>query len=63
MEDEADDLLPGQRGKSPTPDELAKREALAKSPVGRLGRLRSWITVLVAIAAVAACYFWLIRTQ
>jgi hypothetical protein len=54
-----DDLTPDQRGKRPTERELAARKKLSMSRIGRWGRPRSWATVVVAIAAVIACYLLL----
>jgi hypothetical protein len=52
-----DDLSPEQRNALPRPAEVADRQWRQDSGRGRLGRLRSWLTVLVALLAVIACYF------
>lgn len=46
-----------------TAAELHAREQQIESPLGRWGRLRSWLTALVALAAVAACLLLLRHTQ
>jgi hypothetical protein len=56
MPAEPDDLTPEQRGRTPAPDELHRRERLPFSRLGRWGRPQSWATVAVAILVVIACY-------
>ena len=51
-----DDLTPEQRGRSPSGRELRARTRLFHSRFGRLGRPRSWATVLVAILVVGFAY-------
>jgi hypothetical protein len=55
MSPEPDDLTPLQRGKRPSPNEMASRKELSLSRVGRWGRLRSWATVAVAVLALFVC--------
>jgi hypothetical protein len=45
-----DDLLPEQRGEAPSRADLASREVERRSPLGRPGRLRSWLTILATLA-------------
>jgi type VI protein secretion system component VasF len=56
MPPDPDDLTPQQRGKSPSPSELASRQGRSFSRMGRWARLRSWATVLVAILVLLVSY-------
>ena len=59
MAPQPDDLTPQQRGKTPSPGELASRKVLSLSRLGRWGRLRSWVTVAVAVVALFVCFLLL----
>ena len=56
-----DDLTPEQQGKTPSPAALARRERHGRLGHGRLGRLRSWVTILVGLLTLAVCLFLLVR--
>jgi len=56
MPPDPDDLTPQQRGKAPSPGELASRHGLSFSRLGRWARLRSWVTVLVALLVLLVSY-------
>ena len=60
---EPDDILPGQRDALPTDAEVAERQVLEESPVGRWSRLRSWGAIAVAILAVVVVYLLFGRTD
>ena len=51
-----DDVLPEQKGAVPTDSEIAGRRRLLRSRTGKLTRLRSMMTLGVAILAAVACY-------
>src|ERR1700710_2552805 len=52
-----DDLTPEQRGAEPSPARRRARDQQLRRPLGRLGRPRSWLTALVALLALIACYW------
>jgi hypothetical protein len=56
-----DDLTPAQQGKTPEPETLARRARFAAGRE-RLLRPRSWLTLLVGLAAVAVAA-WLLMAQ
>jgi hypothetical protein len=47
----------------PAPDQIAVRRRSAQSRIGRLIRLRSWLTVLVGMIALALLAFMLAQTK
>jgi hypothetical protein len=57
-----DDLTPEQRGAAPSPARRHERDQQLSRPAGRLGRPRSWLTAVVALLALVACYWFIIRT-
>jgi hypothetical protein len=48
-----------QPNAEPPPEAVVARRQLINSPVGRLGRLRSWLTVLVGVLALLALAIWI----
>ena len=61
MSPDEDDLTPDQQGKIPPHDTLARRARRERLGRGRLGRPRSWITILVGLLTLAVCLFILAR--
>lgn len=52
-----------QRRRRLTPADLEARQHEEERPVGRLGRIKSWATILVAILALVILYLAFGRTQ
>lgn len=61
MTGDDDDLTPAQQGKTPGRSTLERR-LRASEGRGRLLRPRSWLTLLVALAAIAVAA-WLLATR
>lgn len=55
MPTDPDDVTPDQLGKTPSEAELRERQVRFARGVGRAGRMRSWVTALLALLLVVAC--------
>lgn len=58
-----DDVLPEQRGALPNEAAARNRQRRDRTGRGRAGRLRSWLTALVGLIAIAACYWLFTQTH
>ena len=59
---ERDEYAVERPASEPAPDEIAVRRRAAESRIGRLIRLRSWLTVLVGMIALALLAFMFAQT-
>jgi hypothetical protein len=59
MSTDTDDLTPDQRGDTPGPDVVRVRERKMSNPLGRVLRVRSWLTIALAVIAVGLCIYLL----
>jgi len=57
-----DDLTPDQRGETPSAAERSARDRQLGRWAGRWGRPRSWITAVVGLLALVACYWMITRS-
>jgi len=62
MTSQLDDRTPHERKRQPSLQELAARRHHAQG-AGRLGRFRSWQTVIVGILALALLAAWMVMTR
>lgn len=62
MTSQLDDRTPQERKRQPSLQELAARRHQATG-IGRLGRFRSWQTVLVGILALGLLAAWMMSTR
>ena len=63
MQPAPDDLSAEQQAQQPTPENVAARDERRVSRMGRLIRLRSWLTVLVGLLALGVVAAWLGLTR